>query len=503
MSETRTDTSAPLVFASTLAMASPNDIRADYARWKTLVPFLYDWFAHHRLVWPSLSCRWGAVLERSEFKHKQRLYLSEQTDGSAQYPNTLVVANVDVVKRRVAAVEHLAFEEESRSPFVKSWKKIIHPGEVNKIREFEARPSLLVTHTDAPELFVWDTETQPHRKTGASALVSAAEPGGSEADRANEPSVPDLALVGHEENAEFALAVRHDAFEVASGGKDARVLLWNVEDHDGGSLWRPDGNSTPKKPPPRKSPSLEPRHRFEGHTDTVEDVAFHPGSSGRELCSVACDSALMFWDTRRGAKPAHAVFEAHKDDLHAVDWSPLDDFSVVTGGADAAVKLWDTRKLGATGAACCVHTFALHSEGITTAQWCPDRRGIFASGAEDGYLNVWDVTRLGAESDTRERARSGPPEILFQHAGHRTQVSDFQWNPHDPWTIASVSSGDGGNTLQMWRMNDLIYRAENEALAELEKHKDAICGVKRAAPEEREGEVKAGEEKDAAEPMVE
>ena len=92
---------------------------------------------------------------------------------------------------------------------------------------------------------------------------------------------------------------------------------------------------------------------------------------------------------------------------------------------------------------------------------------------------------------------------MFQHAGHRTQVSDFQWNPHDPWTIASVSSGDGGNTLQMWRMNDLIYRAESEALAELEKHKDAICGVKRAAPEEKEGEEKEGEEKDAAEPMVE
>ena len=185
-------------------------------------------------------------------------------------------------------------------------------------------------------------------------------------------------------------------------------------------------------------------------------------------------------------------------------WNPGNEHQLVSCAYDGCVKLWDTRKLGATGADCCVHTFSLHSEGITTAQWCPDRRGVFASGAEDGYLNVWDVNRVGAASATTPaREKSGPPEILFQHAGHRTQVSDFQWNPADPWTIASVSSGDGGNTLQMWRMNDLIYRAESEALAELEKHKDAICGVKRAAPEEKEGEEKEGEEKDAAEPMVE
>ena len=77
---------------------------------------------------------------------------------------------------------------------------------------------------------------------------------------------------------------------------------------------------------------------------------------------------------------------------------------------------------------------------------------------------------------------------MFQHAGHRTQVSDFQWNPADPWTIASVSSGDGGNTLQMWRMNDLIYRAEEEALAELETER----GDKPAAKKSKE---KKGKEK--------
>ena len=59
------------------------------------------------------------------------------------------------------------------------------------------------------------------------------------------------------------------------------------------------------------------------------------------------------------------------------------------------------------------------------------------------------------------------------------QVVDFQWNPHDPWTFMSVSDDVsdelGGGTLQLWRVNDLIYREEAEVLAELEKHRQAFC----------------------------
>jgi hypothetical protein len=34
--------------------------------------------------------------------------------------------------------------------------------QVNKIRELPQHPEVLVTHTDAPELYVWNTATQPN-----------------------------------------------------------------------------------------------------------------------------------------------------------------------------------------------------------------------------------------------------------------------------------------------------------------------------------------------------
>ena len=48
---------------------------------------------------------------------------------------------------------------------------------------------------------------------------------------------------------------------------------------------------------------------------------------------------------------------------------------------------------------------------------------------------------------------------------------DFQWHPTDPFTMVSVSEHDAGGTLQLWRINDLIYMTEEEALDELDKHR--------------------------------
>ncbi|KAF5481839.1 hypothetical protein F2P56_002459 [Juglans regia] len=440
-----------------------------YTQWKSLVPVLYDWLANHNLVWPSLSCRWGPQLEKATYKNRQRLYLSEQTDGSV--PNTLVIANCEVVKPRVAAAEHISqFNEEARSPFVKKYKTIIHPGEVNRIRELPQNSKIVATHTDSPDVLIWDVEAQPNRH----AVLGATN------------SRPDLILTGHQDNAEFALAMCPTEPYVLSGGKDKSVVLWSIQDHisatatspgAGGSIIKPNSKPGEGNDKAADGPSVGPRGVYLGHEDTVEDVAFCP-SSAQEFCSVGDDSCLILWDARVGSSPVVKVEKAHNADLHCVDWNPHDDNLILTGSADNSVRMFDRRNLTSNGVGSSIYKFEGHRAAVLCVQWSPDKSSVFGSSAEDGLLNIWDYAKVGKKVERAARSPSSPPGLFFQHAGHRDKVVDFHWNAFDPWTIVSVSddcdSTGGGGTLQIWRMSDLIYRPEEEVLAELEKFKSHV-----------------------------
>ncbi|CAK7356853.1 unnamed protein product [Dovyalis caffra] len=453
-----------------------------YTQWKTLVPVLYDWLANHNLVWPSLSCRWGPQLEQATYKNRQRLYLSEQTDGSV--PNTLVIANCEVVKPRVAAAEHISqFNEEARSPFVKKFKTIIHPGEVNTIRELPQNSNIVATHTDSPDVLIWDVDAQPNRH----AVLGATE------------SRPDLILTGHKDYAEFALAMCPTEPFVLSGGKDKSVVLWSIQDHvstlaaEPGLSKSPGSGNFNSKPASKsgggndkstKSPSIGPRGVYQGHTDTVEDVQFCP-SSAQEFCSVGDDSCLVLWDARTGSTPVVKVEKAHSADLHCVDWNPHDVNLILTGSADNSVHMFDRRNLISAGVGAPVHKFEGHSAAVLCVQWSPDKSSVFGTSAEDGILNIWDYQKIGEKQDSAGlKLPTAPPGLFFRHAGHRDKVVDFHWNASDPWTIVSVSddgeSTGGGGTLQIWRMIDLIHRAEEDVLAELENFKSHILACERS-----------------------
>ena len=70
--------------------------------------------------------------------------------------------------------------------------------------------------------------------------------------------------------------------------------------------------------------------------------------------------------------------------------------------------------------------------------WSPKNETILSSCGADRRLMIWDLSRIGAEQ-TAEDAEDGPPELLFIHGGHTAKISDFAWNSHDDWVIASIA----------------------------------------------------------------
>lgn len=46
------------------------------------------------------------------------------------------------------------------------------------------------------------------------------------------------------------------------------------------------------------------------------------------------------------------------------------------------------------------------------------------------------------------------------HGGHTNKISDFGWNPADPWVLSSTADD---NIVQVWQMASNIYNPQHEA----------------------------------------
>ena len=81
------------------------------------------------------------------------------------------------------------------------------------MRVWPKNRSILATHSDSKKVFVWDMNSQNSVKEKVKLPAST----------------PDLILEGHEDTADYALAWSSVAPILASGGKDKKILLWNIE----------------------------------------------------------------------------------------------------------------------------------------------------------------------------------------------------------------------------------------------------------------------------------
>tara|TARA_B100001540_G_scaffold33427_1_gene29403 strand:+ start:1002 stop:1487 length:486 start_codon:yes stop_codon:yes gene_type:complete len=151
------------------------------------------------------------------------------------------------------------------------------------------------------------------------------------------------------------------------------------------------------------------------------------------------------WDTRKkgSADPFIRVIDAHRADIHSINFNPHHEFVLATGSADECIKIWDMRNT--SGA---VHRLDGHSREVFQIQWAPFDASLLASCGADRRVRVWDLTKVGMHPTISVDSEC-PEELLFIHGGHNDKVSDISWNPMQDWVVASVSDD---NILQVWQM---------------------------------------------------
>jgi len=144
--------------------------------------------------------------------------------------------------------------------------------------------------------------------------------------------------------------------------------------------------------------------------------------------------------------------DAHRGEVNCVQFAPLHEHLLVTGGSDHVLGLWDRRNLNSK-----LHSCESHTDAVYQVAWSPHSEVHLASASSDRRVMIWDLSQIGHEQSSDD-AEDGPPELVFVHGGHTDKVTDFSWNPNDPWVIASVADN---NIVQCWQMTEELLTFED------------------------------------------
>ncbi len=184
-----------------------------------------------------------------------------------------------------------------------------------------------------------------------------------------------------------AITFSPDGTLIAAGGQDHSIHLWDAI-------------------------TGQHLHVFEGHNDTVVDLAFRP--DGQQLASASWDNWVMVWDMTTFES---RVLSSSQYNAYSVVYSADGNFLAAGfGNGTSMVRNTETGDRKVLHAPSAVYALAFSPDG-----------SILASGHGDGPIILWDVHEF---------------DIAASLDGHTGSVTALEFSP-DGVLLASSSEDDG------------------------------------------------------------
>jgi WD40 repeat protein len=152
----------------------------------------------------------------------------------------------------------------------------------------------------------------------------------------------------------YALAFNRDGSELAAGGENPTIAVWNV--------------TSDKKVGP-----------LIGHTDSVFGLAFAP--RGDTLASGSGDDTVRLWDVAT-KKRVRLPLTGHTAYVRTVAFSP-DGRTLASGGKDDSIRLWDVATASELG-----QPLGVNQRSIESVVFAPNGN-FLVSGGYDGEVRIW------------------------------------------------------------------------------------------------------------------
>ncbi|PSR16420.1 hypothetical protein C8255_17940 [filamentous cyanobacterium CCP3] len=165
-------------------------------------------------------------------------------------------------------------------------------------------------------------------------------------------------LIGHSSWV-LSVAFSHDGNFLASGSADKTVKLWSVSTGD-------------------CIHTFEEEQQASGHKKRVYSVSFN--NTGKFLASASDDASVIIWDLER--KEHFRTYSVNEEEVHVVAFSPIEEYILAFGGADAEVRLWDLESNE-------LRTLSGHKLWINAVTFSPDGKKI--ASVSDQVVIIWDV----------------------------------------------------------------------------------------------------------------